>query len=282
MEDKTMNTNYIIYLKAMQKSENTIKSYISHINEMLVIVNKKENEITYSDLLNWQSSLSSNAPSTINLKISAIKSYFKYLKKVGEINNNPAEDLEKVRNNEKVKQYVSSEDMKKIIEKMYTSQGKAIVSLIASTGMRYSEMASITLDQYYNAIHGDRSIVIIGKGNKERTIYVNYSSEKYIEEYLSKNYKNKKGTNKLFVSVDESSLRKSLILAATKANLPYAKNISPHWLRVFWATNAIENGIDLATIRDALGHADISTTSKYVKSCDTKIKNAMIQDFIFN
>ena len=63
----------------------------------------KENEITYSDLLNWQSSLSSNAPSTINLKISAIKSYFKYLKKVGEINNNPAEDLEKVRNNEKVR-----------------------------------------------------------------------------------------------------------------------------------------------------------------------------------
>ena len=99
---------------------------------------------------------------------------------------------------------------------------------------------------------------------------------------MSKNYKNKKETNKLFVSVDESSLRKSLILAATKANLPYAKNISPHWLRVFWATNAIENGIDLATIRDALGHADISTTSKYVKSCDTKIKNAMIQDFIFN
>ena len=46
MEDETMNTNYIIYLKAMQKSENTIKSYISHINEMLVVINKKENEIT--------------------------------------------------------------------------------------------------------------------------------------------------------------------------------------------------------------------------------------------
>ena len=277
-----MNTNYVTYLKAMQKSENTIKSYISHVNEMLVMINKNENEITYSDLLNWQSSFINNSPATINLKISAVKSYFKYLKKIGEIDNNPAEDLEKVKNNEKVKQYVSSEDMKKIIEKMYTSQGKAIVSLMASTGIRYSEMANITIDQYYNAIHGDRSIVIIGKGNKERIVYINTSSEKYIEDYLSKNYKNKKGTNNLFVSVDESSLRKSLILAATKANLPYAKNISPHWLRVFWATNAIENGIDLATIRDALGHADISTTSKYVKSCDKKIKNAMIQDFIFN
>ena len=277
-----MNTNYITYLKAMQKSENTIKSYISHVNEMLVMINKNEGDITYSDLLNWQSSFINNSPATINLKISAVKSYFKYLKKIGEISNNPAEELEKVKNNEKVKQYVSSEDMRKIIEKMYTSQGKAIVSLMASTGMRYSEMASITIDQYYNAIHGDRSIVIIGKGNKERTIYINTSSERYIEDYLSKNYKNKKGTNNLFVSVDESSLRKSLILAATKANLPYAKSISPHWLRVFWATNAIENGIDLATIRDALGHADISTTSKYVKSCDKKVKNAMIQDFIFN
>lgn len=277
-----MNTNYIIYLKAMQKSENTIKSYITHVNEMLFIVNKNENDITYSDLLNWQSSLTNNSPATINLKISAVKSYFKYLKKVGEINNDPSLDLEKVKNNEKVKQYVSAEDMKKIIEKMYTSQGKAIVSLMASTGIRYSEMANITINQYYNAINGDRSIVIIGKGNKERTIYINASSERYIEDYLSKNYKNKKGTNNLFVSADESSLRKSLILAATKANLPYAKNISPHWIRVFWATNAIENGIDLATIRDALGHADISTTSRYVKSCDQKVKNAMIQDFIFD
>ena len=159
-----MNTNYVIYLKAMQKSENTIKSYISHVNEMLVMINKNEGDITYSDLLNWQSSFINNSPATINLKISAVKSYFKYLKKIGEISNNPAEELEKVKNNEKVKQYVSSEDMRKIIEKMYTSQGKAIVSLMASTGMRYSEMASITIDQYYNAIHGDRSIVIIGKG----------------------------------------------------------------------------------------------------------------------
>ena len=87
-----MNTNYVTYLKAMQKSENTIKSYISHVNEMLVMINKNENEITYSDLLNWQSSFINNSPATINLKISAVKSYFKYLKKVGEIDNNPAEE----------------------------------------------------------------------------------------------------------------------------------------------------------------------------------------------
>ena len=172
--------------------------------------------------------------------------------------------------------------MKKIIENMYTSQGKAIVSLMASTGMRYSEMASITLNQYKTAIRYDRKIVIIGKGNKERSIYINKKSEEYIEEYLSKNYKNKRGDESLFVSVDSSALRKSLILSATKANLPYAKEISPHWLRVFFATNAIENGIDLGTIRDALGHSDISITSTYIKSCDTKVKQAMIQDFIFD
>lgn len=276
-----MYNDYVSYLIAMQKSENTIKSYVNHINEMLKIVGKEEKNITYSDLLHWQASLANNSPATVNLKISAVKSYFKYLKRIRVINENPAEELEKVRNNPKVKQYVSADDMKTIIEKMYTAQGRAIVSLMASTGIRYSEMANITLDQYKTAIHGNRAIVIIGKGNKERTIYINHSSEKYIEEYLSKNYKNKNNKENLFVTVDESALRKSLILAATKANLPYAKEISPHWLRVFWATNAIENGIDIATIRDALGHSDISVTSRYVKSCDNKVKQAMVQDFIF-
>lgn len=276
-----MYNDYVSYLIAMQKSENTIKSYVNHINEMLKIVGKEEEDITYSDLLHWQASLANNSPATVNLKISAVKSYFKYLKRIRVINENPAEELEKVRNNPKVKQYVSADDMKTIIEKMYTAQGRAIVSLMASTGIRYSEMASITLEQYKTAIHGNRAIIIIGKGNKERTIYINRSSEKYIEEYLSKNYKNKNNKENLFVTVDESALRKSLILAATKANLPYAKEISPHWLRVFWATNAIENGIDIATIRDALGHSDISVTSRYVKSCDNKVKQAMVQDFIF-
>ena len=276
-----MCDSYIDYLRAVQKSDNTIKSYTIHINEMLNFINKNENDITYVDLLRWQGSLSNNSPATVNLKISAVKSYFKYLKVIGAIENNPANDLEKVKNNPKVKQYVSAEDMKNIIDKMYTYQGRAIVALMASTGIRYSEMANITMEQYRIAINGDRSVVIVGKGNKERTIYINKSSERYIEDYLSKNYKSKKENDKLFASADESSLRKSLILAATKANLPYAKSISPHWLRVFWATNAIENGVDIATIRDALGHSDISVTSRYIKSCDKKVKQAMVNDFIF-
>lgn len=277
-----MNESYISYLKAIQKSENTIKSYTTHINEMLSIINKPEKEIKYVDLLEWMKVISSNSPATVNLKISAIKNYFKYLKKIEEIDFNPATELEKVRNNPKEKQYVSSQDMKNIIKNMYTAEGKAIVALMASTGLRYTEMANITLEEYKNALATDRSIVIVGKGNKERKIFVNDTAKFYIDNYLSKNYKNKKGTNKLFVTADESCLRRSLIRAANKANLPYANSISPHWIRMFFATNSLEHGVDLATIRDALGHSNIAVTSRYVKSCDNKIKNVMSQDMIFD
>lgn len=277
-----MNESYISYLKAIQKSENTIKSYTTHINEMLSIINKPEKEIKYVDLLEWMKVISSNSPATVNLKISAIKNYFKYLKKIEEIDFNPATELEKVRNNPKEKQYVSSQDMKNIIKNMYTAEGKAIVALMASTGLRYTEMANITLEEYKKALATDRSIVIVGKGNKERKIFVNDTAKFYIDNYLSKNYKNKKGTNKLFVTADESCLRRSLIRAANKANLPYANSISPHWIRMFFATNSLEHGVDLATIRDALGHSNIAVTSRYVKSCDNKIKNVMSQDMIFD
>lgn len=277
-----MESSYISYLEAMHKSENTIKSYNTHINEMLNIVGKSENEIKYVDLLEWMKKISNNSPATINLKISAVKNYFKYLRKIEKIESNPAAELEKVKDNPKEKQYVSAEDMKSIIQNMYTAEGKAIVALMASTGLRYTEMANITLDEYINALATDRSIVIVGKGNKERKIFINDSARFYIDQYLSKNYKNKKNTDKLFVSADESALRKSLIRAATKANLPYAKSISPHWIRMFFATNSLEHGVDLATIRDALGHSNITVTSRYVKSCDNKIKNVMSRDMIFN
>jgi site-specific recombinase XerD len=282
MEVLKMENSYISYLEAMHKSENTIKSYNTHINEMLNIVGKSENEIKYVDLLEWMKKISNNSPATINLKISAVKNYFKYLKKIEKIESNPAAELEKVKDNPKEKQYVSAEDMKSIIQNMYTAEGKAIVALMASTGLRYTEMANITLDEYINALATDRSIVIVGKGNKERKIFINDSARFYIDQYLSKNYKNKKNTDKLFVSADESALRKSLIRAATKANLPYAKSISPHWIRMFFATNSLEHGVDLATIRDALGHSNITVTSRYVKSCDNKIKNVMSRDMIFN
>ena len=277
-----MEKTYIDYLKAMQKSENTIKSYVTHITEMLDVIGKPEEEIKYIDLLEWMKKISVNSPATVNLKISAVKNYFKYLKKIEKINSNPALELENVKNNPKEKQYVSANDMKAIIKNMYTAEGKAIVALMASTGLRYIEMANITLEEYKNALATDRSIVIVGKGNKERKIFVNDTARFYIDQYLSKNYKNKKGTDKLFVTADESCLRRSLIRAANKANLPYANNISPHWIRMFFATNSLEHGVDLATIRDALGHSNIAVTSRYVKSCDNKIKNVMSQDMIFD
>lgn len=277
-----MERTYIDYLKAMQKSENTIKSYVTHITEMLDVIGKPEKEIKYIDLLEWMKKISVNSPATVNLKISAVKNYFKYLKKIEKIDSNPALELENVKNNPKEKQYVSANDMKAIIKNMYTAEGKAIVALMASTGLRYIEMANITLEEYKNALATDRSIVIVGKGNKERKIFVNDTARFYIDQYLSKNYKNKKGTDKLFVTADESCLRRSLIRAATKANLPYANSISPHWIRMFFATNSLEHGVDLATIRDALGHSNIAVTSRYVKSCDNKIKNVMSQDMIFD
>ena len=277
-----MEKTYVDYLKAMQKSENTIKSYVTHITEMLDVIGKPEEEIKYIDLLEWMKKISVNSPATVNLKISAVKNYFKYLKKIEKINSNPALELENVKNNPKEKQYVSANDMKAIIKNMYTAEGKAIVALMASTGLRYIEMANITLEEYKNALATDRSIVIVGKGNKERKIFVNDTARFYIDQYLAKNYKNKKGTDKLFVTADESCLRRSLIRAANKANLPYANNISPHWIRMFFATNSLEHGVDLATIRDALGHSNIAVTSRYVKSCDNKIKNVMSQDMIFD
>jgi len=279
-----MNNTYINYLKGQQKSTNTIDSYVRYIDECLAFIGKDDSEITYADLIRWQNNFSNLSSATINLRIAAVKSYFKYLRKVGFIAQNPAEEMENVKVNNKVKRYVPASDIQEMVKIISNYRDKAIIMLVASTGLRFSEMQSITLDDYYKAKATDGSIVITGKGNKERKVYISHEVDKYIQNYLATEpYRE---CENLFVSergnpINLTVFDRFIKGAAKRAGLPYWEDMSAHWLRVFFATNKNENGVDLKTIQEALGHSDVTTTMRYVKINDTGVKNTMMTDTIF-
>lgn len=273
-----MNKTYIDYLIANRKSENTVATYTRHIQAILNFINKPDNEIIYTDLLTWQRSVSNLSSSTVALQINAIKSYFNYLENVGAIKDNPASKLTLPKVKNKVKPYCTTEMVSNIINNARSPRDKAVLSLVASTGLRMSEMATITMKQWedmkrYNA----RNITIVGKGDKERSIYINDMVMNAIDEYIA----HKKRSEKyLFESnggkvMDDSNLNKMIKKTAQRANIPFWNDMSCHTLRAAFATIASDKGVPVAVISSALGHASLTTTTKYIKTCQEQINETM-------
>lgn len=273
-----MNKTYIDYLIANRKSENTVATYTRHIQAILNFINKPDNEITYTDLLTWQRSVSNLSSSTVALQINAIKSYFNYLENVGTIKDNPTSKLTLPKVKNKVKPYCTTEMVSNIINNARSPRDKAVLSLVASTGLRMSEMATITMKQWedmkrYNA----RNITIVGKGDKERSIYINDMVMNAIDEYIA----HKKRSEKyLFESnggkvMDDSNLNKMIKKTAQRANVPFWNDMSCHTLRAAFATIASDKGVPVAVISSALGHVSLTTTTKYIKTCQEQINETM-------
>ena len=273
-----MEKNYVDYLIANRKSENTIKNYTRHIRNFLDFVGKSEKDISFSDLISWQRSISNLSSSSMALEINAIKNYFKYLKAAGFIDTNPAEDLVLPKVKNKVKPYCTVENVSAIINNAHSFRDKAILSLVASTGIRMSEMATITMEQWENMKrYNGRNITILGKGDKERSIYINDMTMKAIDDYVA--YK-KKTTKYLFESnggkpMDDSNLNKMIKNTAYKANIPFWDKVTCHTLRAAFATIASDKGVPVAVISTALGHSSLTTTTRYIKTCQEQVNNVM-------
>lgn len=273
-----MNASYINYLKANRRAQNTIDTYNRHINGMLNYIGKGEADITVADLDNWMCSISNMSPASINLKIAAVKDYFAYLVSRGYINNNPSMSLNNVKCQNKIKKYMDADMIRAMVDNVLTARDRAIILLYASSGMRVAELTSITIDQYLDMkSKGLDYIVITTKGDKKRVVHFNHQVVEAIDDYIK--VREKGNVNCLFLShkgnqIAPNHLSETLKSAARRAGIPFWNEISNHSLRAACASIMSEKNIPLAVIRDTLGHANLATTSRYVKTNEEQIRNA--------
>ena len=277
-----MNANYITYLQSQSRSPLTIQNYTKYINMALEYIGKPENDITYIDLLDWKNTFTNLKPNSQNIRISAIKNYFSFLTKAEIIASNPAEELEKQKVRDcdvKQKPYIEAHYLRDMVNNARTIRDKAIILLFASTGLRVSELIAITLDQYQNMTGPDgRELVILGKGNKTRRIYINDEVKNIIDSYIKTRPQSK--YNNLFLSfqggpIHSNNLSQTLKNVAKKAGYPQWQEICNHALRSAFATTKAEQGTPLTTIQAAMGHARLDTTLIYIKRNQNVINNAM-------
>ena len=268
-----MNPYYINYLKGARRSENTIRSYINNVNLMLKTINKPETEITFLDLVKWQSNLQGKSTSTIHTKVIAVQSYFNFLVNAGIISSNPANGLVTAKVVNKKKPDPEEGMVRSLINCAKNKRDKAMIAVFATTGMRFDEATSVTLEQYYQ-----RRFEIIGKGNKRREIYINDEAKALCDEYLADR---KVGGDLLFVSnmgnkVDNANWCRNIKSCARRAGLECWEQITPHWLRHAFATAASQMGVPVADIGFALGHSDYAkVTTRYIHTPQNKVATIM-------
>jgi len=272
-----------LFLRFLKVHKNlTDKSNIEEvdINDITIELIKT---VTLSDLYSYMSFLSrerDNNASSRARKVASIKSFFNYLtNKAKLMEYNPASELESPKILKRLPKYLNIEESKKLlnsIEGEYHERDYAIITLFLNCGLRLTELVNINL----NKIKND-TLTVIGKGDKERTIYLNKACIKAIEAYLRVRPADcVKDRNALFLSERKQRISNKTVQYLVKK---YIKNsgldperYSTHKLRHTAATLMYKHGkVDIRALQEILGHESISTTEIYTHVDNQQLKNAV-------
>ena len=229
-------------------------------------------------------------PATRARKVSTIRIFFKYLsQKAKIIDKNPAQNLETPKLNKRLPKHLNLEESKKLLAVTDNEDNRnherdyAILTVFLNCGLRLSELVGINIQ---DIDFSENKMNVIGKGNKERTIYLNKACVKAIGEYLAVRPKNGVKPDKLHS--DEAlflSERKERISRRTVQHIVYTKLLaagldpskySTHKLRHTAATLMYQYGqVDIRALQVLLGHESISTTEIYTHIDDSQVRNAV-------
>jgi len=274
------------YLEAEKKySILTVNAYTKDLEEFIDFLESTgasfNKNIEYTFIRNWIVFLSKNkiSPNSINRKISSLKAYFKFLVNIKEIKRSPLRNHTSLRTKSKVVNPLNETEMKEVFELFKTSEKELtrdsmIIDILYSTGLRRAELINLKKSDIY---FDDQVIKVLGKRNKERLVPMLPGLVKKLKLY-SRNLEEdsfllqSKNGNKISPSTIYRVVNKYLRSISTKTK------ISPHVLRHTFATHILNNGADINSIKEILGHKSLASTQIY-----TKIKiPTIVNDYMKN
>lgn len=214
-------------------------------------------------------------PRTIARKLSAIRSFFRFLHRESLIKDNPAVLLITPKLDKVLPKFLSEEEVVKLVEapstdKVADKRDRAILETLYSSGIRVSELVGLDVD------HVDlisQLLRVRGKGKKERLVPVGEKALTAIKAYLDERQTKERPLflNKNKTRLTDRSVRKIIHKHIRKTSL--LMNVSPHMLRHSFATHLLNRGADLRCVQELLGHANLSTTQIYTHVTTEKLKS---------
>lgn len=286
IKNKKLLSDYIIELKTIKQrdKDTTVNSYSEDIYKYLEYMESKNIssalDISYNNLLDYLKYLDDNKyeVSSVARKIVSIKAFHKYLSE----NYNVVDISTKIntpRFYRKLPNILTIEEVDNLLDiKLDTPfdyRNKAMLELMYSSGLRVSELINLELS---DIDLNNNYVRCFGKGSKERIVPVGEYSSKYLNIYINE-YRDsmKKGyyTEKIFLNNHGKEMTRQgffKIIKKIAKDKDINKNITPHMLRHSFATHLLNNGADLRTIQEMLGHSSISTTQIYTNVTNDILK----------
>ena len=222
------------------------------------------------------------AAATIARKLAAIKAFYRFMTAEGYMDANPAEVVEAGTKGIKLPRVLSEDEVVRLLNQpdITTAEGfrdRTMLEVLYATGMRVSELINLTLERVDLNM---KYIIAFGKGSKERIVPLGSVAAEFLQQYLEK-VRSKlthagRNTNIVFLAFGGHELTRQrfwqIIRAyGRKANIN--KALTPHILRHSFATHLLDNGADLRSVQELLGHSDISTTQIYTHLTNKRLRD---------
>ncbi|MDT3698131.1 MAG: site-specific tyrosine recombinase XerD [Thermincola sp.] len=275
---KSLVEEFIHYLAVERGlADNTLDSYNRDLNQFLGFLEQEKvqdaQKATRNMVMSYLLFLQKRgrATATVSRHLAALKSFYHFLLKEKYIEKDPTANLESPKLEKKLPQILAVQEVEMLLNQPIggdpaTLRDKAMLELLYATGIRVSELIQLDI----NHINIDMGYIrCFGKGSKERIVPVGTFARRCVDEYLQKGrtkiIKNK-AEQALFVNQHGGRLTRQgfwKIIKKYARRAGISKVITPHTLRHSFATHLLENGADLRSVQEMLGHADITTTQIY-------------------
>ena len=279
---------FIEYLKYERNySENTLITYELELKKYQEYLEKKKidyQNITKAEIREYLKSLDelNYKNTTISKNVSTIRSFYSYLVQKGKLETNIWKQIKNPKVKRKIPNFLTTLEIEKFFEKKelttpYEIRNCLILELLFATGLRVSELVSIRLTDIDQK---EQSIRTLGKGKKERIVYYGDYAKEMLELYLKEArnvlLENRK-SEYLIVGKNSSKLtrvRIGEIIDDEMRKTGLEHHISPHVLRHTFATQLLNNGADIRSVQELLGHENLSTTQIYTHITSEQLRKA--------
>lgn len=275
---------YLIVEKGLSK--NTILAYMRDLVDYTNFIKVERNNIhigetTIKDVEMYIKSLRSNMSSrTVSRRIVSLRNYYAFLTKENIINKNIMSHFDLPKTKKYLPTVLSEQEMRMVLDSIeiidpISSRNRCILELLYATGVRVSELTALTVSQMNINM---QYIKVVGKGNKERLVPMTDYVCSLIKKYLEKDrdfFLHGQDSPYVFLTKNGKDISREQVYQIVQRvanNSAINKRFSPHSLRHTFATHLLENGADLRSIQELLGHSDINTTTVYTHISNTKLQ----------
>lgn len=263
---------YMTALKVQGRSPNTIWRYDYILKRMLKAVGVPTKQVTVYHLRSYLQKEKERGIGEVTLDgdRQIYSSYFNWLQREGLITKNPTANLGTIKKPKKIKTVYSETDFEKLKASCKTVRDKAIVCFLASTGCRIAELSGCDIE---NVNLESLEVVVHGKGNKERTVYLDEVAGMFLRQYLAQR---RDENPALFITIygeriEPGGVRDMLRKVARRAGVD---KVHPHKFRRTLATNLAKRGMPIQEVSAILGHEKLDTTMGYVVIDKEDVKNS--------